>query len=42
MTLALYADWMHSIAGEFPRLRRCVDDARHYRAWFPVDGADRD
>lgn len=50
-----YADWVHPIAGEFPRLKRwrahllalppvkrCVDDARPYRQWFPLGAPDRD
>lgn len=50
-----YADWVHPIADEFPRLRRwrghllalpavkrCVDDARPYRAYFPLGAPDRD
>jgi glutathione S-transferase len=50
-----YADWVHPIAGEFPRLKRwrahllslppvkrCVDDARPYRRFFPLGAPDRD
>ena len=50
-----YADWVHPIADEFPRLRRwrahllavppvkrCVDDARPYRSYFPLGAPDRD
>ncbi len=50
-----YADWVHPIADEFPRLRafrkhllalpavkRCVDDARPYRDWFPLGNPGRD
>lgn len=50
-----YADWVHPIAEEFPRLRRwrahllalppvkrCVDDARPYRHYFPLGAPDRD
>lgn len=50
-----YADWVHQITDEFPRLKqwrahllalppikRCVDDARPYRAFFPLGAPDRD
>lgn len=50
-----YADWVHPIGEEFPRLRawrrhllslppvaRCVEDARPYRAGFPLGAPDRD
>ncbi|MDE8651972.1 glutathione S-transferase family protein [Novosphingobium album (ex Liu et al. 2023)] len=50
-----YADWVHPIADQFPRLRqwrahllslppvaRCVEDARPYRAGFPLGAPDRD
>jgi glutathione S-transferase len=50
-----YADWVHPIADEFPRLqrwrahllalppvKRCVDDARPYREYFPLGAPDRD
>jgi len=50
-----YADWVHPIADEFPRLqrwrahllalppvKRCVDDARPYREFFPLGAPDRD
>lgn len=50
-----YADWVHRIGDEFPRLRawrahllalppvkRCVDDARPYRRFFPLGAPDRD
>lgn len=50
-----YADWVHPIADDFPRLqrwrahllalppvKRCVDDARPYRAYFPLGAPDRD
>lgn len=50
-----YADWVHPIAEEFPRLRafrahllalpavkRCVDDARPFRDWFPLGNPGRD
>jgi glutathione S-transferase len=50
-----YADWVHPIADEFPRLKawrahllalppvkRCVEDARPYRAYFPLGAPDRD
>lgn len=50
-----YADWVHPIGQEFPRLKRwrahllalpavkrCVDDARPYRSYFPLGAPDRD
>lgn len=50
-----YADWVHPIAEDFPRLKRwrahllslppvkrCVDDARPYRGFFPLGAPDRD
>lgn len=50
-----YADWVHPIADEFPRLQRwrahllalpavsrCVENARPYRAFFPLGAPDRD
>jgi len=50
-----YADWVHPIGDDFPRLRawrahllslppikRCVDDARPYRQFFPLGAPDRD
>lgn len=50
-----YADWVHPIAEDFPRLKawrahllalppvkRCVDDARPYRQFFPLGAPDRD
>lgn len=50
-----YADWVHPISDEYPRLRnwrthllqlpavaRCVEDARPYRAFFPLGAPDRD
>ncbi|MFC0203021.1 glutathione S-transferase family protein [Novosphingobium soli] len=50
-----YADWVHPIPEQFPRLRRwrahllslppvaaCVEDARPYRAGFPLGAPDRD
>jgi glutathione S-transferase len=50
-----YADWVHQISDEFPRLKRwrahllalppvkrCVDDARPFRAFFPLGAPDRD
>ena len=50
-----YADWVHEIGEEFPRLKawrahllalppikRCVDDARPYRQFFPLGAPDRD
>lgn len=50
-----YADWVHPIGDEFPRLRRwrehllslppvsrCVEDARPYRAFFPLGAPERD
>ncbi|HKT86647.1 MAG TPA: glutathione S-transferase family protein [Novosphingobium sp.] len=50
-----YADWVHPISGEYPRLRnwrahllrlsavaRCVEEARPYRAFFPLGAPDRD
>ena len=50
-----YADWVHPIGDEFPRLKRwrahllalpavkrCVDDARPYRVFFPLGAPDRD
>jgi glutathione S-transferase len=50
-----YADWVHPIGEEFPRLKswrahllalpavkRCVDDARPFRQYFPPGAPDRD
>lgn len=50
-----YADWVHPIPAQFPRLQqwrahllalppvaRCVDEARPYRAYFPLGAPDRD
>jgi glutathione S-transferase len=50
-----YADWVHPIAEQFPRLqrwrahllalppvKRCVDEARPYRQYFPLGAPDRD
>ncbi|CAN5646698.1 glutathione S-transferase family protein [soil metagenome] len=50
-----YADWVHQIGAEFPRLReyrakllarpsfaRAVEEARPYRAYFPLGAPDRD
>ena len=50
-----YADWVHRIGDDFPRLqrwrahllalpaiKRCVDDARPYRHYFPLGAPDRD
>ena len=50
-----YADWVHPIADDFPRLqawrahllaltpvKRCVDDARPFRSYFPLGAPDRD
>ena len=50
-----YADWVHQIGDEFPRLKRwrahllalpavkrCVDDARPFRKFFPLGAPDRD
>ena len=50
-----YADWVHQIGPDFPRLRqyrarllarpsfaRAVEEARPYRAYFPLGAPDRD
>ncbi len=50
-----YADWVHQISQNFPRLReyrarllarpsfaRAVDEARPYRAYFPLGAPERD
>jgi len=50
-----YADWVHPIPDDFPRLKewrahllslpavaRCVEQARPYRAFFPLGAPDRD
>jgi glutathione S-transferase len=49
-----YADWVHPIEGYprlqawrahllgLPAVARCVEDARPYRAWFPLGAPDRD
>lgn len=50
-----YADWVHPIPAELPRLRqwrahllsllavaRCVEDARPFRAYFPLGAPNRD
>ncbi len=50
-----YADWVHQIGPDFPRLRayrlrllarpsfaRAIEEARPYRAYFPLGAPDRD